>query len=128
MTVDTFDDFTYTVKLGKKQGENYPLTMAVTANFPKERTAILGEKPEDKDKADKAWQDRQKLLASKLKDTKAFENHIFLVPAWSVDMILKDRKDLMEEKKPETKPDETAGTPAEKKDETPSLAPEAPKP
>ena len=62
MTVDTFDDFTYTVKIGKKSGDDYPVAMTVAANFPKERIPAKDEKPEDKDKADKAWKDRQKQL------------------------------------------------------------------
>jgi len=57
VTVETFDDFTYTVNVGVKTGENYPIHMTVTANFPKERAPAKDEKPDEKDKADKAWKD-----------------------------------------------------------------------
>jgi hypothetical protein len=103
VTVESFDDLTYTVNVGKKAGEEYPITMTVAANFPKERIPAKDEKPEDKDKADKAWKERQKQIEDKLKETKAFEKWTYLVPGYSVDPILKERKDLLEEKKDEKK-------------------------
>lgn len=103
VTVETFDDFTYTVNIGRKTGEDYPITMSVAANFPKERSPGKDEKPEDKDKADKAFKDRQKQLEDKLKEAKAFEKWTYLLPAWNADPVLKNRKDLLEEKKDETK-------------------------
>lgn len=103
VTVETFDDFIYTIKVGTKKDDNYPLTVNVANNFPKERIPAKDEKPEDKDKADKAWKERQKQLEDKLKDIKKFENWTYLVSAWSVDPILKERKDLLEEKKEEPK-------------------------
>ncbi len=104
VTIDTFDDFTYTVKVGSKSGDNYPLTMTVVANFPKERIPAKDEKPEDKAKADAAWKARREELETKLKQAKEFENWTYLVPTWNVDPILKDRKDLLVEKKEEPKP------------------------
>jgi hypothetical protein len=99
VNVETFDGFSYTVKIGKKTGEDYPITVAVTANLPKERAAAKDEKPEDKAKADKAWQDQQKVLQDKLKKEKSFEGWTYLLPAWNVDPTLKERKDLLEDKK-----------------------------
>ena len=104
ITVDTFDDFTYTVKVGKKSGDNYPITMTIVANFPKERIPAKDEKPEDKDKADKAWQERQKQLDATLKQMQAYQNWIYLIPGWSLDSLLKDRKDLIVEQVEEPKP------------------------
>jgi hypothetical protein len=116
VTVDTFDDFIYTVKIGAKNGENYPLTVSVTANFPKERIPAKDEKPEDKTKADEAWKKRQTDLDAKLKQAKAFENWVYLVPSWTVDPMLKDRKDLLAEKKEEPKAADK-GQPAIEKNE-----------
>ena len=118
VTVDTFDDMTYVVKIGKKTGDDYPLTISVTANFPKERATLPGEKPEDKDKADKAWQDRQKQLDQLFKDATAFENWVYLVPTWNLDTTLKDRKDLMEDKKDESKPADSSSAAPDTKDLT----------
>jgi hypothetical protein len=103
VTVDTFDDFSYTVNVGKKSGDDYAVTMTVAANFPKERIPAKDEKPEDKDKADKAWKERQKQLEDKLKEAKGFEKWTYLVPGYNVDPILKERKDLLVEKKDEKK-------------------------
>ena len=77
--------------------------MTVAANFPKERVPAKDEKPEDKAKLDQAFQDKQTKADDKLKQEKAFEGWTFLVPSWNVDQILKERKDLLAEKKDETK-------------------------
>jgi Domain of unknown function (DUF4340) len=122
MTVDTFDDFTYTIKIGKRSDDHYPLTMSVVANFPKERVPARDEKPEDKDKADKAWADRQKQLDASLKQAQAYQNWIYLVPGWSVDALLKTRNDLIMEKPPEPKPGATNNATADKDLVTPPLA------
>ncbi len=116
VTVDTFDDFTYTVKIGKKNGENYPITMAVVANFPKVRVPAKDEKPEDKDKADKAWQTRQKQLDDTLKQMQAYQNWVYLVPGWSVDALQKNLGDLVMEKPVEPTPPAKAGSTAAKDD------------
>ena len=103
LTVDTFDDFTYTVKIGKKNGDNYPITMSVVANFPKERVPAAGEKPEDKEKANQAWAERQKQLEAALAQNQTYQNWIYLVPGWSLDSILKHRNELVMEKPVEPK-------------------------
>lgn len=104
VTVDTFDDFTYTVKLGNKWGDNYPITMSVTANYPKTRVPAKDEKPDDKTKADKAFAEHLKQLDEKLKKDQTYASWTYMIPAWNVDSLLKVRKDLMEEKKEEPKP------------------------
>ena len=119
VTVDTFDDFTYTVAVGSKTNDDYPVTVTIAANFPKERVPAKDEKPEDKAKADKAWSDRQKQLDDKLAKTKALERWAYLVPAWNVDPVLKERKDLMVEKKEEKPADKTVSADGTKIDPIP---------
>ncbi len=127
VTVDTFDDFIYTVKVGKKSGDDYPMTMAVSANFPKDRPIDTNETAEIKAKADKAWADRQKQLDEKLKSAKAFENWTYLVPTYCVEPVLKERKDLLVEKT-EEKPAEKTDAAADKKEESkPADKPGAPR-
>jgi hypothetical protein len=116
ITVDTFDDFTYTVKIGKKSGDSYPITMTVVANFPKVRISAKDEKLEDKDKADKAWQERQKQLDASLKQAQAYQNWIYLMPGWSLDALLKNRADLITEKTTEPKPAAKSDSTAAKDD------------
>ncbi len=110
VTVDTFDDFTYTVTVGNKTNDDYSVTVTIAANFPKERVPAKDEKPEDKAKADKAWGDRQKVLNDNLTKMKILEGWAYLVPAWNIDPVLKERKDLLVEKKEEKPADKTAST------------------
>ena len=104
ITLETFDGFTYVLKIGKLSGkENYYFAMTVNANLPKERVAGKDEKPEDKTKLDKEFADKSKLLAEKLKKEKALEKWTYLVAKWPFDPLLKDRAELLVEKKEEQK-------------------------
>jgi hypothetical protein len=107
VSIETFDGFNYTLKVGAKTNDNYFLNMNVAANFPKERAPGKDEKPEDKAKLDKEFADKLKKLEEKLKEEKAFEPWTYLVASWTVDPVLKERSQLLVEKKDETKKDET---------------------
>ncbi len=118
ITLDTFDNFTYTIKLGQKTNDNLPMALAVTAQLPKERTPGKDEKPEDKTRLDKEFKDQQKKLEDKLSQEKSFEKWVFLVSNWTFDSLLKERAQLLVEKKEEPKKDEKpAGTDTSKKEE-----------
>ncbi len=93
--IETFDGFHYTVKVGSKQDDNYPLTVAVTATLPKERTPGADEKPEDKERLDKEFADKTRKLEEKLTTEKAFAGWTYLVSSWSVDSLLKPRSELL---------------------------------
>ncbi len=103
VNVETFDGFSYTIKVGAKTNENYFLTVAVAGNFTKERTPGKDEKPEDKAKLDKEFAEKLKKLEEKLAQEKAFEPWTFLASAWTVDSVLKERAQLMAEKKEDKK-------------------------
>jgi hypothetical protein len=126
--LETFDGLIYNVKLGKAiKEENYPLQIAVEGNLPKEREAGKDEKPEDKEKLDKEFKEQQTKLEEKLKSEKKFEKWTYLVAKWSVDPLLKERKDLLAEKK-EEKPDDkkdaaAPATPDPLKDIVPQIEP-----
>ncbi len=106
--IETFDGFGYTAKLGSKTGEdNYYFQIAVTGDFPKERTTAKDEKPEDKEKLDKEFKEKRQKLEDKLKTERAFEPWTYVVSKWTVDPLLKERKDLLAEKKEEPKKDES---------------------
>jgi hypothetical protein len=106
VTLDTFDNFTYTLKVGQKTNENYPLLVAVSAQLPKERTPGKDEKAEDKDKLDKQFKEQQKKLEDKLAQERAFQNWTYLVSSWTLDPLLKNRSQLLVEKKEEPKKEE----------------------
>jgi hypothetical protein len=97
MMVDTFDGFSYTAKIGRKQDDNYPVSFIVTANFPTSRTPAKDEKPDDKAKLDKEFQTQQKTLADKLAKEQAFTHWTYQLPAYSIDEMLKTRQQLLEE-------------------------------
>ena len=103
VAVETFDGFNYTIRIGSKTNENYYLTLSVDANLPKERTAGKDEKPEDKPKLDKEFADQQHKLGEKLAAEKAFAPWTYLVSGWTVDSLLKERTQLLVEKKEEPK-------------------------
>jgi hypothetical protein len=124
VTLDTFDNFTYTLKVGQKTNDNVPIVVAVAADLPKERTPGKDEKPEDKDKLDKEFKEKQKKLEEKLTQEKPFEKWTYLVSNWTLDSLLKERAQLLVEKKEEPKKDAAAADtkPADAKSESP-LAP-----
>jgi MinD-like ATPase involved in chromosome partitioning or flagellar assembly len=109
--VATFDGLEYTVNIGAKKDENYMLTVAVAGNFPKERAAVADEKPEDKAKAEKEFADNLKRLNEKLATESAFGKWTYQVATWTVDPLLKKRSELLEEKRAESKPDQSGGSP-----------------
>ena len=112
VNLDTFEDFSYTLKVGRKTNDTYALAMSVSAKLPAERTPGKDEKPEDKTKLDKEFKEKQKKLEDKLAQEKGYENWVYLVSSWTLDSVLKDRGQLLVEKKEEPKKEEkpTAST------------------
>jgi len=126
--LETFEGFTYTVKIGKKTGEdNYHFAVRVTGDFAKERTPGQDEKPEDKEKLDKEFKEKLTKLEEKLKAERAYEKWTYLVSKWTIDALLKERKDLLVEKKEEKKEDKKDGavTTDTEADEPPTALPGA---
>ncbi len=102
-TLETFDGFTYTVKVGGKSGEdNHYLAFTVSANLAPERSAGPDEKPEDKERLDKEFKDKRSKLEDKLKLEKSFEKWTYITARWTVETLLKQRKDFLMDKAPET--------------------------
>ncbi len=136
ITFDTSDKFTYTLKIGKATGENYPVAITVAAALAKERIPGKDEKPEDKTRLDSEFTAAQKRLEEKLANEKKAEGRPYLIAKATIDQLLKDRAALLAEKKPETPPTPPTpgagippgialppGSPA-----TPGLVPAPPKP
>jgi hypothetical protein len=119
-TLETFDNFKYTVKIGSKTADdNYHLNVAVTGDIQKQRTPGTDEKPEDKERLDKEFQEKVKKLEDKLKQEQSYEKWVYLVSKWTVDPLLKERKDFYQEKKEEEKKDDSTTPPP-----LPSLLPD----
>jgi hypothetical protein len=108
VTIETFDHFTYKLKIGKKTPENnYNLNVAVSADIPAQRAAGKDEKPEEKTKLDKEFADKNKPLADKLKQEQSLAKWTYLVNSWLVDPLIRDRSQLMVDKKDEKAADKT---------------------
>jgi len=108
VSLETFDDFAYTLKVGQKTNDNYSLALNISAQLPKERAPGKDEKPEDKTKLDKEFKEKQQKLEEKLNQEKAYEKWVYLVSSWTLDPLLKERAQLLVEKKEEPKKDEKA--------------------
>lgn len=107
LNLETLEGFKYAVQVGTQpDADSFYLTVAASADLAKERTAPADEKPEDKEKAEKAWKEQQDKLKEKLKKEQALGNWVFKVSKWTVDSVLKDRAALMAEKKTDA---QTAG-------------------
>jgi hypothetical protein len=121
VTIETFDHFTYTLKIGHKTPENdYNLNVAVTADIPAARAPGKNEKTDEKVKLDKAFEEKTKQLQDKLQKEKALAPWTYLVNNWLVDPFIRDRSQLMVEKQTGKK---EAAAPS---DATPSLEPAEP--
>lgn len=105
-TLETFDNFSYTLKLGGGGEGDRHLQVAVSANLAKDRAPGKDEKPEDKAKLDKEFAEKNKKLEDKLKAEKAFEKWTYTIAKYTVDQLLKERRELLAEKKEEPKPAE----------------------
>jgi hypothetical protein len=109
--IGTFDDFDYTLDLGPKTNEDYPVQLTVTARIPKERVPGTDEKAEDKARLDREFHDKQQTLEAKLKREQAFERWTYLVSGWTLDPILQERARLLAGKKTEPGRDGVPATP-----------------
>ncbi|MGA2176157.1 MAG: DUF4340 domain-containing protein [Verrucomicrobiota bacterium] len=107
VSIETFDHFTYTLDIGNKTPENdYHLKVGVAGALPSERTPGKDEKPDDKKKLDKEFQEKNKPLQDKLKREQALGQWTYLVNGWLIDPLIRDRAQLMVEKKAE-KPEDS---------------------
>jgi hypothetical protein len=123
VTLETFDNFTYILKVGQKTNDNFPVAVSVTAQIPKERLAGKDEKPEDKTRLDKEFKEKQQKLEDKLAQEKPYEKRVYLISSWTVDSLLKERPQLLAEKKEEAKKDEKAAAPDAPKTDEPIVPP-----
>jgi len=98
--LETFEGFKYEVKIGSQPDpETFYITVAASADLPKERTAPADEKAEDKEKNEKAWKEAQDKLKDKLKKEQALDKWVYKVAKWTVDAVLKDRASFMADPK-----------------------------
>ena len=95
----TFDGLKYTLNIGKPADTNYYVRIAVAGEPPAKRTPAKNEKAEDKAKNDKEFEERRKKLLEKVQGEKKLEAWTYLVSKTTLDPLLRDRQQLMPEKK-----------------------------
>jgi hypothetical protein len=101
----TFEGWTYELVIGKQAGkegpeDRYYARSTVTGAAPESRTASNDEKPEDKEKADKAFADRKELLATKLEREKTLSGRVVLIAKSTLEPLLRERSALLVVEKP----------------------------
>lgn len=90
--------------------DNQLLTVAVTADLPKERKKEEGEKPEDAKTKDEAFTSRMKTLNEKLEKEKKLAGRTFEVSKFTVEALLKERDQLITKATPPTAADAGKGS------------------
>ncbi len=119
--IDTEEGFHYALEVGHKTNESYPVKVSASANLAANRTAQKSEKPEEKAKLDKEFQEKKETLEKKLVTEKKLEGRIFLVPKFGIDLLEKSRVDLLATPTPSPSPTgfPNAGEPPGKSAPTP---------
>lgn len=92
---DTYDNLVYTIKVARKPGgDDYYLNVAVTGEPPRTRTPEANEKPEDKERRDKQFQETLKKLDDRIKAEKALASWVYVVSGKTLEPLLKPRSEL----------------------------------
>ncbi len=92
------DDLAYTLKVGARGPDgNRPMTVSVAASIPTERPVAAGERPEDKERLDQEFRERNNRLREKVSREQALASWVFAVNTW-IDLVVRDRSRLLEKK------------------------------
>lgn len=116
VTATTFDGLEYRLKLGKLDGERYVVQGTVEGTPARPGPAARdGEKPEDKEKREKAFAEETKRLADRIAREKALAPFNVLVAKAKFADVLKNRSDLLKEEAKQEAKDEKKKPGDEKK-------------
>ena len=91
--------------------DNYALTVAVSAELPKERKKAEGEKPEDAKAKDTAFTERLKTLTERLAKEKSLAGRSFEISKFTLESLLKERSALIKKDAPAAPAPSAAGIP-----------------
>jgi hypothetical protein len=96
LVADTYDNLTYTIKFARKPGsDDYYLTVTVGGEPARTRTPEKNEKPADKERLDKQFEETLKKLDERLKAEKGLAAWTYVVAAKSLEPLLKPRSELL---------------------------------
>ena len=100
LKADTPDGVNYTVKIGAKaDDDSYYLSFTLTGEPPKVRPPEKGESAEDKAKRDKEYGEQRVKVIERLDREKLFAKWTYKTPKYAAELLLRDRAQLMPEKK-----------------------------
>jgi len=102
VTADTFDGLNYTLRIGGKAPENRVfIALSVGGDPPAKRKTKKDETAEEKAKQDKTFDENRSRLLKKLEWEKKLAHWTYLVSKADVEPLLRDRAQLLPEKKKE---------------------------
>ena len=102
---ETPDNITYTLKIGAKaDADSYYASMTVVGDPPKLRPPEKGESAEDKSKRDKEYEEQRAKMMERLERERSYGKWTYKLPRYSAELLLRDRAQLMPEKKKDARP------------------------
>jgi uncharacterized protein DUF4340 len=99
LRAETFDNLTYTVRIGDRTGDDYYVAVAVAGEPPQTRTPAKGETAEEKEKKDKAFAEDRVRTVERLQRERALEGWRYVVGKNAIEPLLRDRAQMLPEKK-----------------------------
>jgi hypothetical protein len=99
LRAETFDGLTYTVRVGDRTGDNYYVAVAAAGDPPQSRTPDKGETAEEKAKKDKLFAEDKARLAERLERERRLDGWRYVVGKNAVAPLLRDRAQMLPEKK-----------------------------
>jgi hypothetical protein len=101
---ETPEGIVYTLKIGAKaDADSYYASLDVSGEPAKTRPPVKDEKPEDMAKNDKAYADALPKLVEQVEKEKKFANWTYQLPKYASELLIRDRAQLMSDKKPDAK-------------------------
>jgi hypothetical protein len=98
---DTFDNLTYTLRIAKRKGsDDYLLNVNVAGEPPRERPPEKGEKPDDKARRDKEFEESRKRMELRVARDKARSAWVYVVEAKELAPLLKPRSEMLRKPAP----------------------------
>ncbi len=99
--IETFDGFTYTVKLGEKNDLNeYFLSYQVDGKFPEARKPAEEESDEEKKERDETFAATLQGLKDKLAAEQAMAGRVYKVRSYVADSLVKKRDEILKKDEP----------------------------
>ncbi len=93
---ETFDNLVYTLKLAKKtKGDDYIVTFTLAGEPSKTRVPEKGEKPQDKERNDKAFAESLQRLQARIAMEKALSGWAYVIGKSELEPLLMNRSDMV---------------------------------